>query len=175
MLRAVRDDLFDIDQHDPFVRRKERGHRAGFVHGGPAIDAQAAAVVEIDEQAADLRVEQDVAEAHEGAVAVEIGKGETASVENADQARAAALERAIAAAIRRAGGEKEEGRSFEAAMKSLAGCDPTAGAPGVPNPINRRFPSVAAPLVRRGESSLVPLSFSLRGISPVGRQAFRDA
>jgi hypothetical protein len=85
---------------------------------GPAIDAQAAAVVEIDEQAADLRIEQDVAKAHEGAVAVEIGKGETASVENADQARATALERTIAAAIRRTGGEKEEGRSQSTAPTS---------------------------------------------------------
>ena len=111
------------------MRRKERGHRAGFVHGGPAIDAQAAAVVEIDEQAADLRVEQDVAKAHEGAIAVEIGKGETASVENADQARATALERTIAAAIRRTGGEKEEGRSFEAAMKSLGDVIPQQALP----------------------------------------------
>lgn len=90
--RAVRHDLFDVDRDGPAAAREELEPFAGLVDRGATIDAQPGAVGEIDDQATDLRVVQDLAEAHEGVIAIEFRECDASAVQHPHQTGPAALE-----------------------------------------------------------------------------------
>jgi hypothetical protein len=112
--RTVRRDLLDRDDHHARRPGKQLALEAVVVDGRAAVDAQSAAVREVDEQEAHARVLEDVAQAHEQVVAVEIRKGERARVEHTHQSRPAALEGAVALTTGIARREEEERPQLDA-------------------------------------------------------------
>jgi hypothetical protein len=109
--------LFDLYLYDPLCSGKQVPVCSFIVDCGAAVHAQTPAGIKIDEQQANLRIIENVAQTHEGVVAIKIGEGEGSRIENAHQAGTPALEGAIAVAVPVTGGEKKEGGGLEASMK----------------------------------------------------------
>src|SRR6185503_7401873 len=86
-----------------------REERIVLVHRGPPVHAEALRTLEVDEEQADLRVDEEIAEALEHAVAVVARKRQRLRIHHADKAGPAALVRAVRAALRVGGGEEEHG------------------------------------------------------------------
>jgi hypothetical protein len=90
-----------------------------------------------------MRIEQDVAEAHEGAVAVEIREGEGLLVEDADESRPPPLKEQSQWPSGELVARKKKGAPSIRACSS-AECGPTAGAGGGRRPTGIRSASAAA-------------------------------
>jgi hypothetical protein len=149
VLAAIRHHLLDFDQHDAGGARKEFGQHAALMDAGRAVDAQACAIGEIDEQTSDARIAQDIAEAHECTVAVEIREYEAVFVQNLDQPRAAALEGTVAVSVGRTGGEEEERGALDPGMQFGWDAVPQQALGGGRRPTGIRFASAAAGPFRR--------------------------
>jgi len=67
--RAAWHDQFDVYDNDAFCLRKRCHQLRIFMDGCTSVHAQARAVAKIDEQHADMGIEQNVTEAHIGAIA----------------------------------------------------------------------------------------------------------
>ena len=56
------------------------------MHRGAPVDAQAVGVLEVDEEQRDLRIDQDIPQASEHAVAIIVREGQSVLVQHADEA-----------------------------------------------------------------------------------------
>ena len=112
--RAIGEDGARLHAHDQLRADGLAEQRIVLAHRRAAVDAQPLGlVVQRDEQQADMRVHDDVAEALEHAVAVVVGEGQFAIAGQAHEAGHAALERAVRPALGVRGGEEEIGRAFD--------------------------------------------------------------
>src|SRR5258705_5445765 len=107
--RAVRKDRLDAHAHDELGAGELREERIVLVHRGSPVDAEALRALEVDEEQADLRVDEEIAEALEHAVAIVARKRQRLRTHHADEAGPPDLVRALRAAFRVGGGEEEHG------------------------------------------------------------------
>ena len=111
--RAVRKDRLGAHAHDELGSGELREERIVLVHRGPPVHPEALRTLEVDEEQADLRVDEEIAEALEHAVAVVAGKRQRLRIHHADEAGPPALVRAVRAALRVGGGEEEHGPGLD--------------------------------------------------------------
>ena len=112
--RAVRENRARLHAHDHLRADGLRQQRVLARHRRATVDAQPPrALVQIDEQQPDVRIDQQIAEALEHAVAVVIGKRQFGVRRHAHKARRAALERAVRPAFGVGGGDEEIDRAFD--------------------------------------------------------------
>ena len=105
--RAVREDLGRAHPDDALGPRELGEQRIGCVDRGDAVQPQARLAVEVDEEQAHVRVRCDVAEREEHPVPVVARERERGLVENAHEARLAALVGALRIAVGIGRGEEE--------------------------------------------------------------------
>jgi hypothetical protein len=106
--RTVGEDRVHSHAHDQLGADALRQQRIVLLDRRSPVHAQAPGAFEVDEQQADVRVDQHVAEALEHAVAVVTGEGQRVRVDHPHEAGAAALVRAVRASLGIGGGQEEQ-------------------------------------------------------------------
>ncbi len=117
--RAVGKDRRHRDADDELGADRLGHQRIVTADGRAAVDAQPAGPGEIDAQKADTRIDADIAQALEHAVPVVVGEREFGRTDHPDEARRAALERAIRPARSIRCREKEESDALDECAVAL--------------------------------------------------------
>ena len=118
--RAVWKDPPHNNAHDSLGTVEDGQQIAVVVDGRVTVDPHAVRMLEVDDQQADLRVDRDVAQTSEHAVAVVARKRQCARVEHLDESGQAALVRAVGPASASA-----------VARKNIDDCSRNAASPSV--------------------------------------------
>ena len=112
--RAIGKDGAGLDPHDELCADGLAKQRIAVAHPRAAVDAQPLRFVgHGDEQEPDIRIDQQVAQALEHAVAVIVGKSQLAGSRHPHETRHAGLERAIRPALRVGSGDEEKGGALD--------------------------------------------------------------